>query len=240
MIDMSSMPTASRTARCSAGLVVEGGVAAPALRASPGACPSTSNHSGYSQPDWSREVGARGGQPVVDRRSDGRCAPSQGCHDREGRVAEQRAQLLHRRSRRNRRARLGDGWVRSDGEARDVHRRHARRDPLGDEAAEPRPRAGCPGCSVPAATKKLRSSGASPRAGRCPAVKLSGPQNIVRTPASRKRREASHRARRGTGRSGPSPASRLANATSLGTESSDQASAIGSNRPTRMPPPSSR
>ncbi len=92
---------------------------------------------------------------------------------------------------------------------------------------------------MPAATKKLRSSGASPSCGIMSGVNDSGPQNIVRTPASRsdgKRPIASSRYGPTRSQSGSSDAK----ATSRGTLSRDHAAALGSNRPTRIPPPSSR
>ena len=185
-----------------------------------------------------REVRAGGGEPVVD---DGPPDVAGGPADassarRRRRTARPSCSTV--RSARKRRL-VSKAWVRSTVMPDHVHRRDAVHDPLGDEAADAAAEQDAE--RVQAGRDEVAARAPAPRrAAACgPSVKLSGPQNIVRTPASwsdGKRSIAPVRYGPIRSQSG----GRLANATSAGMPSSDHGPATGSNRPTRIPPPSSR
>ena len=91
----------------------------------------------------------------------------------------------------------------------------------------------------PHAAKNPRSSGTSPSNGPLSDVKLSGPQKNCLIPAScsdGKRSIASDKNPAMRSQSGDS----TANPRSWGIVSSDHGAALGSNKPTNTPPPSSR
>ena len=91
----------------------------------------------------------------------------------------------------------------------------------------------------PHAAKKPRSSGASPTSGPLSAVNDSGPQKKVLMPASCRRGKRSIASDRNPPIRSQSGGS-TANPRSCGMRSRDHGAASGSNRPTRMPPASSR
>ena len=234
MSDMSSMPTASRTVRCSSAWIAN-----EALR--PHACPRSgcgrgANHSGYSQPDDTAKRAPASARRswMTDRRT---FRAEVGCQVGNAASPNRAPNCSTVRSLRNRRL-VSKTWVRSTlspvmstgGTPSTIH--CAVRLPTPPLSRIPRE-------FMPAATKYPRSSGDSPRCGEWSDVKLSGPQNIVRTPAScRDGKRSMAFERYGPIRS--QSVGRLANATSAAIPSSDHGPATGSNSPTRMPPPSSR
>ncbi len=235
MIDMSSTPTASRTARCSAAWRSNAPfLPHPCGRA--GLRPSTSNHSGYSQPELTPKCAppAASRSWITDRRTFRAVFP---CQVGNAASPNRTPSCSTARSPRNRRV-VSCGCVRSTvmpvtstgGTPSWIHCAVTLPTP---------PLSRIPSELSPHATKNPRSSGASPSWGITSGVNDSGPQNIVRTPASWSDGKRSIAALR-YGPTRSQSGGRLANWTSRGVPSSDQAAATGSNRPTRIPPPSSR
>ncbi len=235
MIDMSSMPTASRTARCSAAWYGKD-ASRPQPRRTSGCEPGSANHSGYSQPEetanWAPAAASRSW--ITERRTLRAVA---GCQFGQAASPKRTPSCSTARSARKRRL-VSKAWVRSTvipitstgGTPSAIH--------CAVRLPTP-PLRRMPSEFMPAATKYPPSSGASPSCGMTSGVKLSGPQNMVRMPASwSDGKRSMARARYGPTRS--QSGARLANATSAGIRSRDHGAATGSKSPTRMPPPSSR
>jgi len=174
------MPTASRTARCSAAWSAKE-PSRPQPSTISGGAPSTANHSGYSQPEETAKCApaATSRSWITDRRT---LRAVLGCQFGQAASAKSAPSCSTVRSARKRRL-VSNSWVRSmprpvtstGGTPSTIHRAIRLPTP---------PLRRMPSEFIPAATKKPPSSGASPSSGPMSSVKLSGPQNIVRTPAS--------------------------------------------------------
>ena len=235
MNDMSMTPTASRTAACSTAAAANAW-SRPHVRGRSCETPGSANHSGTSYPVSTMKSAPRSTSRwwITERRTS-RAYRGLYVGNPASPNSDPSSSLV--RASRNERFAM-NGIVRSSeipvtsigGSSSTIH----------VATSEPTPpESRIPSEFRPQAAKKPRSSGASPRSGPLSAVNDSGPQKKVLMPASCRRGNRSMASDRNPPIRSQSGGS-TANPRSCGIASSDQGAASGSNRPTRIPPASSR